>query len=274
MKVDFILIGAHKAGTTSLAYYLSKHPDICFSKIKEPHFFTQTNPQVQTWEQYQNLFSPQPGQLLGEASINCTMPKRKPRTEQRIFEHNPQIKLIYLLRNPVERIASAYRYRYMNNWTKRPVEQMEQEIREGDYLEVSNYYKQITSYLNFFGLQQIYFCLYEDMKAHPVVFMKGICDFLNLSFPDSYQTESFYVNKKRTADEKGLNATGRFISSIRLARLFPHWLVQKTKNLFLNKLTDIPPFSDTFTDEIKGNLKADMLLLQKTAGINIRVWGY
>lgn len=274
MKVDFIVIGAHKAGSTSLAYYLAQHPNICFSSIKEPHFFTQTNPNIQTEEEYFKLFSPKPGQLLGEASINCTMTKRKPGTEERIHEHNPNTKLIYLLRDPIERIASAYRYRYVNNWTLKPLRDMEQEVLEGDYLAVSSYYSQVKPYLDFFPKENLFVCQSELMQENPQEFMRRLLGFLNLPFAEIYHTQEFFVAKKKTLDESGLNALGRIISGTHASKLAPRALVKWVKGLFRNKVSDIPPFSAAFRNTLLNKLEPDMKLLQQQLGADIKRWGF
>ena len=61
MKVDFIIIGAMKCGTTSLAEILKCHPDISFSKIKEPHFFHRAKDWRKELDQYHKLFNKSEG---------------------------------------------------------------------------------------------------------------------------------------------------------------------------------------------------------------------
>jgi hypothetical protein len=64
--VDFMIIGAQKSGTTSLAAQLADHPQICFSQIKEPGYFNETEDWESGLDRYHQLFDPADGQLCGE----------------------------------------------------------------------------------------------------------------------------------------------------------------------------------------------------------------
>ena len=72
MQVDFMVIGAHKSGTTSLAYQLGQHSQISFCREKEPHYFC-TDKDSGQLEKYHNLFEPGMGQLYGEGSTSYTI---------------------------------------------------------------------------------------------------------------------------------------------------------------------------------------------------------
>ena len=71
-RANFMVIGAQKCGTTSLARQLSEHPEICFSDEKEPGFFNSTTDWKLGLEEYHRLYSPSLGQLCGEASTMYT----------------------------------------------------------------------------------------------------------------------------------------------------------------------------------------------------------
>ena len=72
MKVDFMVIGAQKSGTTSMARQLATHPAVCFCSDKEPAFFNTCADWRERLAEYHALYSPQPGQLLAEASTMYT----------------------------------------------------------------------------------------------------------------------------------------------------------------------------------------------------------
>jgi hypothetical protein len=109
MKVNFLIVGTQKGGTTALATFLAQHPNIYMPLIKEIHFFDNDtnfkNKQID-YNLYHNYFSPNINQtVIGEATPIYMY--WKPATK-RIFEYNPNIKLIFLLRNPTERAYSQY----------------------------------------------------------------------------------------------------------------------------------------------------------------------
>ena len=111
---DFIIIGAQKCGTTSLYFYLSQHPQLLPSSIKEVHFFDRGgNPMMNTFQKgpswYRSHF---PYQKTFEASPSYIFHPLVPR---RIFELVPDVKIIALLRNPTERAIAHFFLRKKRN---------------------------------------------------------------------------------------------------------------------------------------------------------------
>lgn len=85
---------------------------------------------------------------------------------QRVYSINPNAKFIYLLREPVARIYSAYCYYVMNG---RETQSFENAIKNEDfYLDVSDYYGQLSLWLEYFPLESFLFILFEDMKQNPL----------------------------------------------------------------------------------------------------------
>ena len=116
MLVDFFIVGAPKAGTTSLFYYLNKNKGICMSSIKEPNFFSSQDLKIQkiyydslildNLKEYERIFTPKnKQQIIGEASVSYLF---YPNVANRIFDYNPRSKIIIILRDPVERAFSHY----------------------------------------------------------------------------------------------------------------------------------------------------------------------
>ena len=101
---DYIIIGAQKGGTTSLHRYLTRHPDVGVSLRKEIHFFSSSYDQGLDW--YLAHF-PEPGEfaVVGEASTSYLS---DPEVPERVRRAVPNVKLIALLRNPVDRAYSQY----------------------------------------------------------------------------------------------------------------------------------------------------------------------
>lgn len=106
---DVVIVGAPKCGTTSLYSYLSGHPGIFASPIKEPNFFCLDTPAlrvVNRWRDYEGLFAEaRPGQLRLEASTAYLL---SPLAVPAILEANPGAKMIVAIRNPVEMIVSYH----------------------------------------------------------------------------------------------------------------------------------------------------------------------
>src|SRR5690349_21805688 len=112
MKVNFIILGAMKCGTSSLSKILSLHPDISFSQPKEPDFFSKNNDWKNKLHEYHSLF-PKKAMLYGDGSTSYTKyPAYNLSIWDDIYEYNNNMKFIYLIRNPIERTISHYVHLY------------------------------------------------------------------------------------------------------------------------------------------------------------------
>ena len=119
--VDFIVAGAQKGGTTALDFYLRQHPNICMATGKEVHFFD-TEKFFQghkvDYDEYHSRFEPNASHVLvGEATPIYMYWHYAPR---RIWEYNSKMKLIILLRNPIERAYSHWNMERSRNWEHLP----------------------------------------------------------------------------------------------------------------------------------------------------------
>jgi hypothetical protein len=173
----FFLIGAQKAGTTTLAHLLDRHPEVVVSQPKEPHFFTYYWDEGLGW--YRRKFPDLRADTIAvDASTTYSMAPLQSRTdrldrESAVFENvpgrihsvSPEAKFIYLLRDPVERTYSGY---WHNVRTGRENRSFREALRENPfYLEVSDYYGQLTLWLEYFSLDSFCFVLFEDLVESP-----------------------------------------------------------------------------------------------------------
>jgi hypothetical protein len=185
-KVDFLGIGPAKAGTTWLGHMLEAHPGICMSEPKEVHFFNDSlsfNKSYDTvhyplgiaW--YQKHFNHcTTGMLKGEITPRYII---DPVVPQRIFEHNPDLKLIVCLRSPYDRIISHYHS--AKDYHKSEFRSISQAIREEpEYIEACLYYKNITRFLPFFSLDRFFFLDMAEVKSNPQDLLSSLYRFLGV----------------------------------------------------------------------------------------------
>jgi len=186
-RPDFLIIGAAKAGTSTLYDYLVSHPGIHMSPIKEPCFFDANVGWHKGWSWYSSLFSGAlPDQICGEASTNYTRWPQVPGVPARISEYIPDVKLIYIMREPVNRAYSHYLHRYVKEVRPgEPFRESFEEFVEHDpmCLDSSDYLLQIQQYLLYFPRDAMHFLLLEDLQQHPAEVLERIFRFLEL---DSY----------------------------------------------------------------------------------------
>lgn len=113
----FFIIGAAKAGTTSLHYYLDQHPEVQMSAVKETNFFAGPANgipypvgRVDRLEEYEALFDPA-FPVRGEASPSYSNAPRRAGVPQRIKELVPEARFVYLVRDPIDRLVSQFQMR-------------------------------------------------------------------------------------------------------------------------------------------------------------------
>lgn len=199
---DFLIVGAAKSATTSLHNYLSSHPDIFMSTPKEPKFFSFAagirnyngkgdnevlSSVVKDYNSYVNIFhSTELYQIRGESSAdNLYYYKKVIPLIKKHLSHN--VKIIILLRNPVDRAFSAYKHLIRNG--REDLSFFEalkaEDYRKAKQFEFLWYYKdvglysnQVEEYLNSFLNVKI--CFYEEFSDNSKVLYKDILKFLNI----------------------------------------------------------------------------------------------
>jgi hypothetical protein len=150
-----LIIGAAKCGTTSLHYYLDRHPDIAMSTPKEPQHFT-----LAAWEErlpeYETLFDPS-ARFRGESSTDYTRYPVWQDVPRRIHSVIPDVKMIYLVGDPVARVVSHYVHLYSIMLENRGFSTVLQDYDQpaNPYVAASRYATQLEQYLKHFPLHNI-----------------------------------------------------------------------------------------------------------------------
>ncbi len=192
--VDFLICGTQKGGTSSLHSYLKKHPDICMANRKEVHFFdneTNFSRGKPDYFKYHSYFSPKKNhRIMGETTPIYMYWDNAP---GRIFDYNPKIKLIILLRNPIERAYSHWnmqRNRGFDNFSfwdslnieeERRMESYPLQNRKHSYTNRGFYLKQLKKLWSYFPRDRVLILKSEDLKGEPEKTLNHICNFLQIS---------------------------------------------------------------------------------------------
>lgn len=180
-KVEFIIIGAMKCGTSALAKKLNEHPMLELSMLKETNFFLKDNISANDYKTLHNQFSSK-NKIWFEASPGYTASflnkSREFKVACEMKTYNPNLKIIYIVRNPIERIVSHYKHFYERGYTDTNIELSIE--KDNDYIETSSYFKQISPYLKFFKANQILILFYNDLKRKPEKVINEITNFLEI----------------------------------------------------------------------------------------------
>ena len=178
---DFIIIGGQKCGTTSLHQYLQQHPDIAMSKWKELQFFA--DPKV--WDRglkwYASNFEFSEA-LTGEASPQYSWQPFAAEAPKRMHSVVPGAKLIYIVRDPIDRVLSQYSDYLHQSWEELELDVLIRNFakRPNLYLEPSRYYSQIEAYLKYYKAESLRVWTMEDLSAEPLRVMKEIFAYLGV----------------------------------------------------------------------------------------------
>jgi hypothetical protein len=195
----FLLIGAMKAGTTSLYHYLSAHPQVVTSRYKAPEFFVEESNWHRGIDWYRRQFPAVGPDILaiGEASNVYTKYPRYRGVPERIAAHLPDVRLIYAVREPVARIRSHYQTRVAEGSETAPF--AEAVFADPIYLDYSRYALQMEQYLEHFPREQLLVITSEDLRTSRNDTMRKVYEFIRVDphFTPSELDRDFYRTKDR-----------------------------------------------------------------------------
>lgn len=193
MQVNFMIIGAQKCGTTTLFEILNNHPLIVGCDPKEPHFFSTSKDWRSNLAEYHSFFKEKEGALYFEASTTYTFyPLRNLCIWDDIFDYNPNMKFIYIVRNPVDRIVSSYMHTYERGFTDLDIEGAL--IEERIYIELTRYYTQISPYIRKFGRDNVMIIDFEDFIYKKEIVLEQVSEFLSVDIKKFHKFDQTHSN--------------------------------------------------------------------------------
>lgn len=177
---NFLLIGAGKSATTSLASQLAQHPDVFVTRPKEPHYFSLEYGRGLPW--YLDLFREAGGRRMrGEASITYSQATLWPGVAERISSTlGPDCRLIYIMRRPVEALASHVFHDLSRGHLPAGAKLQDHIYPGSPYVDARRYEMQIREYLAFFDRKNFLFLTYEDYIEDPQGVLSTIFRFLGV----------------------------------------------------------------------------------------------
>jgi Sulfotransferase family len=180
---NLFIVGAAKAGTTSLWWYLAQHPDVFMTPMKEPHYFSHIHPSrrlamfydhIEDERAYLHLFAGAgDAPVVGEASTSYLW---DPGSAERIHAAVPDARIVIVLRDPVERAWSHYWNDVAEGFETRPfLKAVRQELadppgRWGDtsvYVSAGFYADAVERYLRLFGPDKVKVLFFQSFTADP-----------------------------------------------------------------------------------------------------------
>ncbi len=296
---NFLIVGTAKAGTTSLYRYLRQHPDVFMPAVKEPRFFAyaeeppamkgpgdartnRTSGAVYTFEDYCALFEEATDErAVGEASPNYLYSESAPRL---IREHLPGVRLIVVLRNPVERAYSHFLHLVRSG--REPLRDFgaaldaeDERVARGwewswHYTRMGFYHAQLARYLEHFDREQLTIRLFEDFKADPVAFTQDIFRVLGVD-------DAFAPDTSLRYEKTGVPRSDRFQRFLHnpdnvLRRLSRYILSEPVRERILTVMKNVnlskPPLAPEVRARLVDAFRDDVLRLQDLIDRDLSAW--
>jgi hypothetical protein len=196
---DFLIIGAMKAGTTTLWRQLSQHPSIFLCTPKEPQFWSRDHAQARGLAWYASLFADaRADQRAGEASTCYSRWPHYGDVPARLARALPRVKLIYLLRHPIERAYSHYGHLMEERAVAESgrVLTFEEALESlPEIVDASRYLQQIDRFLAHFPREALHVMLLDDLRAKPHASWRALQGFLEIP-PVSLPRAGFDVENR------------------------------------------------------------------------------
>jgi len=195
------MVGAPRCGTTALSRYLSQHPQICFSRPKETHFLFESPNHYSSFQayldHYQNQFfghCRQSHQAIGEGSVTYLYSDE---VLHRILKMNPNVKLIAMVRNPIDLVRSYhFRMLYLMDedcWDFQKAWDYQEPRSRGEnipplcrdpnlllYKQVGKIGERIERLLEIAGRDRCLILVFDDFKQNPRAIYQQICEFIGV----------------------------------------------------------------------------------------------
>jgi hypothetical protein len=267
---NFLVIGAAKAGTTSIYHYLRAHPQVFMPETKELNFFVGEDgwPKGTSW--YERHFDSAGDAIaVGEASPNYTKYPLFSGVPERIAKLLPEARLIYLVRHPVDRFRSGYLDEVRRGRQRNPIESTL--ASNPGYLAASKYAMQIEQYLEHFRRDQLLVITSEDLKRRRAATMRVVHGFLGV---DDITPATLTDEFNRTEGKRMLRPVARRLRRLpgtrAVARLAPGASRRMGTRSLDSTRAEISP---AFDEQLRELLRDDVQRLRGYLGEDFHGWG-
>lgn len=274
VRPDFLVIGAQKAATSSVCHLLGQHAEVFMSSPKELYFFSHDEIWAKGWPWYEQHFQGAEGHgAVGEGSTTYTQRHRWPHAPDRIIEHLPGARLIFIAREPMERIRSQW----MHLTTKGEMETrpFNQAVREDPwYITNSMYTWQLEPFRAHFPPDRIHVEFFEDFRGDPHGVMERCFGFLGVD--PSYRPADLapkHVSAEGLVDTGAMGPLRRLPFFAALRDAAPRPIREGLRRLLKKPIEGRPAWDPVTYDWARSRLAADAVAFLAAWGKPPDFWG-
>jgi hypothetical protein len=286
---NFVIVGAPKCGTTSLATWLGEHPDVFMSPVKEPNYFCPDVPvkrAVSTPEAYSELFTRAARwQARGEASASYFFSTA---AIPAILEANPEASVIAMVRNPLDMVVSYHSSKLFNveeleadferAWRRSPHRAPNQQTSILDYRAVGKLGLRIREIAGVVPQQQLHVVVFDDLQTAPGAVYNDVLLFLGIRPDERHEFPVLNARKQRVYPRLAAlmkRPPGMLGTAKRAAkRMFPRMTRVLGHQIHLRNRRSAPnrSLSDELRREMVAEFRDDVVLLGEVLGRDLRHW--
>ena len=274
---NFLVVGAMKCATSTVIDFLEHHSQVYVKPFSEPNFFNED----ENWEKgsdwYDQFFqTDQQFKICGEGTNNYTNLERFPHTLDRILSYCPDVKILYTVRHPIDRMTSAWIQNRIDIPNEVPATLSEAvENLPEIFVDQSMYWKQLSEYLKYFDKSKIWVGFLEDLKTNPDNFFEEICTFLDID----QESQEKGLHKNSSSAKQVPNKLYSKVKSIPLVdtikNSFPQNLRRAIKDKYLSTpAKEVPQLSAEVKEKIVATLKPDAEQLLSYCNKPLNFWDF
>jgi len=265
-KPDFIIIGAMKCATSTLHEQLATHASFFMTTPKEPNFFSDDDVYSRGYAWYESLFAgAAEGLITGESSTHYTKLPSHPKTLERLTAFCPQVKCIYIMRHPIDRLVSHY----IHEWTMGVIScDIDKAIKRfPELIEYGRYNYQIEPYLQAFGPANVLPLFAERLRGNPQRELQTVFDFLGVMETPVWQEDlrsNVSAERLRVCGWRDAIVRNPVVTVVRRT-LVPKSVRQRIRKIWTMK--DRPQLSAQSLEKVENIFNQDLQLLGKKLGL-------
>ena len=179
---DFVIIGAMKAATSTLHDQLAQQRGIAMSEPKEPCFFSDDEVFARGLEWYGMCFTAAAeGDLRGESSTHYAKLPSLPHAAERLHAHRPDARIVYVLRQPIDRLVSHFMHGWSEGWYGDSIAEAVE--RDASLVDYGRYAMQLRPWLDRFGADRVLLVAYDVLRSRPQEELDRLGRFLGADSP-------------------------------------------------------------------------------------------
>jgi hypothetical protein len=269
-RPDFIVIGAMKSATTTLHEQLARQPGIFVSRPKEPNFFSDDEIYARGWGWYSSLFrAARMTDLRGESSTHYSKLPTYPRTVERMVRDLPGVKLIYVMRHPIDRLISQY----VHELTAGRITQGLRDalVRHPELIDYSRYSMQLEPFLEAYGSEGVLPVFFPRLVSQSQAELERIARFLGyegpLSWDEGLPAQNRGRDRLRPSPVREVLVQAPVLKTIR-RRVVPQRWSQSLKGIWRARI-EPPRLSPVLTARLRDVFDADLAQLGSWLGLQL-----